>query len=198
MCIWSRREILKLFAVLIPVNFVEYCKGSTIFDEERVCIHVYDIKGCIPDILLKQYDKKPARKKQNTYFGTGLPELLLCTSGTSFLSLYQYFWPISQKEFQKIKDSITIKFERTIVNGSQDVADLEKIIEQQKMVMSPVNLTTVAIITLNDYSIYWIAPIIDACRKGNKVELVVIKDPTKSPYLCDYPTQQKGFKRPPP
>lgn len=57
--------------------------------------------------------------------------------------------------------------------------------------------TIAAILTYNAYTRYWSQAVIEVCKNADGNELLIFKDPTKEPYLCDYPTRQKGFKKPP-
>jgi hypothetical protein len=51
---------------------------------------------------------------------------------------------------------------------------------------------------MNDCTRHWAAAVAAASREGGADEMVVFKDPTIPPYLCDQPALQKGFRRPPP
>ena len=63
---------------------------------------------------------------------------------------------------------------------------------------TPPEQTAALILTLNDYTRYWSSHVITRWRNSTVKELVIFKDPTRAPYLCDYQALQKGFKRPPP
>ena len=54
------------------------------------------------------------------------------------------------------------------------------------------------IFTYNDMTKYFASEIISQWQGFGIEELVLFKDPSKPPYLCSYPSLQKGFKRPPP
>jgi hypothetical protein len=53
-------------------------------------------------------------------------------------------------------------------------------------------------LTLNDLTRNTCRQLVNICREKRVAELVVFKDPSKPPYLCSYPSRQKGFKKKPP
>jgi hypothetical protein len=57
---------------------------------------------------------------------------------------------------------------------------------------------TAIIFTLNNFTRYFIADILNLWQAFGVNEFVLFKDPSKPPYLCSYPSLQKGFKKPPP
>ena len=54
------------------------------------------------------------------------------------------------------------------------------------------------IFTYNDMTKYFASEIISLWHNFGIIEFVLFKNPSKAPYLCSYPSLQKGFKRPPP
>ena len=197
MSTFTRREILQLLSSAIPI-VIGGCKRKDVFEEERVCVHVFDPKEKLPVPLLEQPQMVPLRVASRDYFEVGLPELVLCTTSTKFIELFQYFWPISQAEFRQMQESISVKFARSKITGAEDIDQLAEYLRDNPTSVQTRALNLALIFTYNECTQYWSPVVIEACRKGSVNELVIIKDPTRAPYLCDYASQQKGFKRPPP
>lgn len=55
-----------------------------------------------------------------------------------------------------------------------------------------------AVFTHNDFTRFFSRRLVSTFRRFGIEEIVVFKDPTVSPYLCDFPALQKGFRRQPP
>jgi hypothetical protein len=117
---YTRREVLQILSIAFPASVLG-CWSRDVFDDERVCIHVLTREITIPEPLLKRYDNIPARSKRANLFNIGIPELLLCTTSSGFLEMFQYFWPITQEEFQKIHGVISLKFEKSEITGKADI-----------------------------------------------------------------------------
>jgi hypothetical protein len=179
-----------------PVSMFSCWKNKDVFDDERVCVHVFDPKISIPEPLLKRYDKIPARAEQGSLFNIGIPELIICGTTSSFLNIFQYFWPITRKEFQKIHGMISVQFDSEI-NGKEDTEHFSRYLKDQMGNLRSEGNKSAIILTLNDYTKYWASDLIQTWRNVSVEEFVIFKDPTSAPYLCDYPSLQKGFKRPP-
>jgi hypothetical protein len=58
--------------------------------------------------------------------------------------------------------------------------------------------TSTVVLTMNEYTRYWASNVATAAREASVSELVIFKDPSVPPYLCEHEALQKGFKRPPP
>lgn len=97
----------------------------------------------------------------------------------------------------KMQKSISVKFEKVRIIKAEDIYDLSKHLGGNVSSWRSQDSTLAVILTYNDYTKYWTHDVIEECRKFKIDEIVIFKDPTKSPYLCDFPSQQKGFKRPP-
>jgi hypothetical protein len=169
-----------------------------VFDDEHVCIHVFNSNALIPNPLLKSYRRVPGRPKRGRMFQVGIPELLVCTTTASFLNVFQYFWPVSRDKFRYLQEQMAVQFEKGKIAGRGDIDDFARYLKAQgDELRSGCGASAVAL-TLNDYTRYWSSDVIDLWHKSGIEEFVVFKDPRRAPYLCDYPSLQKGFKRPPP
>jgi hypothetical protein len=169
-----------------------------VFDDEQVCIHVFTSGILIPKPLLKSYRRVPRRPKRGRLFQVGIPELLVCTTATGFLNVFQYFWPVSRDEFRYLQEEMSVQFEKEEVRGRGDVDDLARYLEAEGDELRSGSGTSAVVLTLNGYTRYWSSELIALWRDSGIEEFVVFKDPRRGPYLCDYPSLQKGFKRPPP
>jgi len=197
MCNLTRREILRLFSMALPAALLGF-SGRNYFNDELVCIHVYNINEDIPEPLLARYDMIPARPKSGSYFEIGLPELILCQTKIRLLDMFEYFWPFSRQDFQLMQRSISIHLKRRVIAGSNEINNLSEHLESQTRSLQIPDATLAVILTLNDYTKYWSYSLVELCRNSDIEELVIIKNPARAPYLCGYPSQQKGFKKPPP
>jgi hypothetical protein len=189
--------MLRLLALALPATLVGF-KTRDYFDRELVCVHVYDPRQKLPEPLLSQPRKFGPRSVENQYFQIGLPELILCRSEIQLLEMFQYFWPVTGAEVKGLQKSVKIIYTQPVVENIQAIADLQKILEKQNNLRQRKNESLAVIFTLNDYTKSGCPPLVEVCRKNNIDELIIFKDPSAPPYLCSYPSQQKGFKRPPP
>jgi hypothetical protein len=193
----TRREALKILSVLLPASAIK-CRSDDVFTEERVCVHVYNRTIAPPEPLLKRYDQIPTRSKETSLFQIGIPELLVCATPEGLLPSFQYFWPLTRDEFQEGQRRMTVRFQQEKLSGRENIDQLRKFLEQEASTRLPKEEKTALLGVLNDYTRYWIAEVLKLWQESPIGEVVIFKDPTKSPYLCDYPALQKGFKRQPP
>jgi hypothetical protein len=114
------------------------------------------------------------------------------------LDLFQYFWPVSQQEFQSMQAAIEVKLASTKIFSYQEIEQLSQYLDRNPRLSAFKDLNSAVFLTLNDYTKHWVSEIIHMCRSRHITEFVIFKDPSMPPYLCSYPAQQKGFKRPPP
>ena len=194
---FTRREILQFFTMLIPATLLGFREKDS-FDEELVCVHIFQPTFQIPEPLLTQYRTIPTRDKLNNLFQVGIPELLLCTTEIKFLSIFQYFWPITRSEFQSSYKQISIEYNKLELNEKKDILDFSRYLESNWNGSKKEDTKSAIIFTYNDMTKYFASEIISQWQGFGIKELVLFKDPSKAPYLCSYPSLQKGFKRPPP
>ncbi len=188
--------MLEMLSLALPATLFDFSSKDN-FDDERVCVHVFNQTIALPKPVLARSRNIPDRPKRGSLFQIGIPELILCTKTISFLNMFQYFWPISRKEFQQCQASFSVVFKKAEITGQQDLDELARHLrEQQERLKSPIANKAI-ILTFNDYTKYWCSHLIKLWQNSSIEEFVIFKDPTKSPYLCDYPSLQKGFKRPP-
>lgn len=193
----TRREMLKMLSMLFPAAVIK-CQSDDVFAEERVCVHVYNHDIVIPEPLLKRYKQVPTRSKTIQLFQIGIPEILVCTTPANLLLSFPYFWPLTRDEFKQVQNRITVWFQQAELAVKQDITKLKKYLEEHRNALRSKNEKTALLTVLNDYTKYWIADVLDVWKQSSLDEVLIFKDPTRPPYLCDYPALQKGFKRPPP
>jgi len=196
-CQLSRRGMLRFLMVVLPATLFGYNK-TDYFDEELVCVHVYKLSQDLPSPLLEAYRKIDKRTEDRQYFQVGLPELVLCEMKITFLDMFQYFWPVSRQEITRLQNEIEIRHKISKIHGIEHLSSLETILDTQKNVHFRKAASLTVILTLNDYTRHICKRLVDICKRNNVDELVIFKDPSQPPYLCSYPSNQKGFKRPPP
>lgn len=183
--------------MLLPSTVLK-CGRDDVFAEEGVCVHVCSHEIALPELLLKRYDHIPARGEQRRLFQVGIPELLLCSTPASFLMSFQHFWPLTRDEFQQAQRYMTVRFQRTELWGKEDFDGLQMYLKDQSNTPRAKEEKSALLAVLNDYTRYRIADVLEIWRGSLLDEVVIFKDPTQPPYLCDYPGLQRGFKRPPP
>ena len=194
---FNRREILQLLGLLFPATLLGFRKKDS-FDQELVCVHIFQPAFRIPEPLLTQYRTIPERNKLKNLFQLGIPELLLCTTEIKFLSIFQYFWPITRSEFQSSYKQISIEYNKLELNEKKDILDFSRYLESNWNGSKKEDTKSAIIFTYNDMTKYFASEIISQWRGFGIKELVLFKDPSRPPYLCSFPSLQKGFKRPPP
>ncbi len=197
MCNLSRREILRFFAIALPATLFGF-KTRDYFDKELVCVHVYDPSQELPEPLLAQFQKSGQRSSDAEYFQIGLPELILCRTEMRLLEMFQYFWPLTSSEVKRLQKLVKIIYKQAVTEDTIKIADLQKILKEQNNFRQSKEENLAVILTLNDYTKYACPDLIEICRTEKINELIIFKDPSRPPYLCSHPSQQKGFKRPPP
>ncbi len=194
----TRRELLQLLASAVPSLTLMAQEKEDIFQQERICVHVYNPKQSVPDPLMERRPAPGRRSSSRKYFHAGISELLMCTSSARLLNLFPYFWPVSRPEFRQLQESISIQFEKPTVSDAGDIDQLKKYLGERRSSLPREAANVAVIFTYNDYTRFFTPILIDVCKTGAVHELLIIKDPTKAPYLCDHPSTQKGFRKPPP
>jgi hypothetical protein len=194
---FTRREILQFLGLLFPAALLGFREKDS-FDEELVCVHIFQPAFQIPEPLLTQYKIIPERNKLKNLFHVGIPELLLCTTEIKFLSIFQYFWPITRSEFQSSYEKISLKYNKLELNEKKDILDFSRYLKSNWNGSKKEDSKSAIIFTYNDMTKYFASEIISQWQGFGIEELVLFKDPSKPPYLCSYPSLQKGFKRRPP
>ena len=167
------------------------------FHKELVCVHIFKPGFKIPDPLWKRYDSTPVRENPSGLFNLKIPELLLCSTDKDFLSIFEYFWPIERDEFNDTLGKVILKYEKAKITEKRDVSEFAGFLETNHAQLKR-NIKTAVVFTLNNFTRYFAADILNLWQIYGINEFVLFKNPSKPPYLCSYPSLQKGFKRPPP
>ena len=196
-CRLSRREMLRFLAVVLPTALFGY-EVIDYFDEELVCVHVYGLSQNLPDPLLENNEKSEKRIEGGAYFQIGLPELILCRTEIRLLDIFAYFWPITRPEIQRFQNSAKVLFSLPIVEHVDQLAGLETALDRAGQKQKAQKRSLAVILTLNGYTRNACHRLVNISREKGVAEMVIFKDPSKPPYLCSYPSQQKGFKKKPP
>ena len=196
-CRLSRREMLRFLTVVLPTALFGY-KVIDYFDEELVCAHVYALSKNLPDPLLESSEEFEERIEGGSYFQIGLPELILCRTENRLLDIFAYFWPITRPEIQRFKNSSKVLFNLPVLEQVDQLAGLETALNRMSEKQKSQKESLAVILTLNSYTRNACHRLVSICRQKGVAEIVIFKDPSKPPYLCSYPSQQKGFKKKPP
>ena len=196
-CRLSRREMLQFLTVVLPTALFGY-KVIDYFDDELVCVHVYALSQKLPDSLLERDQESERRIEGRSYFQIGLPELILCRTEIRLLDIFEYFWPITRPEIQRFQNSSEILFSLPVIEQVDQLAGLETALNRASAKQKSQKGSLAVILTLNSYTRNACHRLVNICRQKGVEEIVIFKDPSKPPYLCSYPSQQKGFKKKPP
>ena len=192
-CRLSRREMLRFMTVVLPTALFGY-RAIDYFDDELVCVHVYELSQDLPKPLLEPVETSEKRIEERAYFQIGLPELILCRAEARLMDIFAYFWPVLRSEIQRFQNSSQVLYSLPIFEHVNQLSGLEAAISQNKDRKG----SMAVILTFNDYTRTGCLRMLNICREMGVSELVIFKDPSKPPYLCSYPSQQKGFKKKPP
>jgi len=112
--------------------------------------------------------------------------------------MFQYFWPVARAEVKQMQGLVKIIYKRPVLDDAVKIEELQKILKEQNNQRQRKKESLAVILTLNDYTKFACPDLIEICRTNKINELILFKDPSRPPYLCSHPSQQKGFKRPPP
>ena len=197
LCGLTRREMLRIFMIALPAAAIGW-KRIDYFDRELVCVHVYDPEQTLPTPLHEKAGTSDRKPTKRSLFHVGLPELVLCQTNTSFLQRYPFFWPVTRDEVEQLKGSMRVLQQIKSIRGDKDIDGLREKLLKHRRQNKETSGHLAVIFTLNDSSTTVCSAVVDACRSYRVDELVIFKDPSRPPYLCSYPTLQRGFKRPPP
>ena len=190
--------MLRFLTIAFPATLFGF-NTRDYFDKELVCVHVYDPSQDLPEPLLAQSYKFGQRSSGTEYFQIGLPELILCRTEMKLLEMFQYFWPVTRPEVKRLQGWVKIIYKQPVMEDIVDkITDFQKILEEQNNLRQSKKGALAVILTLNDYTKNACPHLIEICRTNKIEELIIFKDPSRPPYLCSHPSQQKGFKRPPP
>ena len=189
-----------MLSMILPASALGYRSqgAQDAFDKELVCVHIFQQGFKMPDPLWERYDSIPVRGNQSDLFNLKIPELLLCSTDKDFLSIFRYFWPIERAEFYNTYSSASVKYEKVKIAERSDIYEFSGFLENFHAELKRNIYKTAVILTFNDFTRYFAADILDLWQTYGINEFVLFKDPSKPPYLCSYPSLQKGFKRPPP
>jgi hypothetical protein len=148
--------------------------------------------------LLEVPHASPPARDGAALFGLGLPELLVCSHPRPLLQVFEYFWPLTKEEFLEFERAATIHWTLDSIEGPEDLQRFREWLKSPRDAALRRGACTAVVFTMNGYTRHWASTVASACRDAHVDELVVFKDPTVSPYLCDHDSLQKGFRRPPP
>ena len=193
-CRLSRREMLRFLTVVLPTALLGY-KVIDYFDEELVCAHVYELSQNLPHPLLNVNETYEKRTEGGSYFQIGLPELILCRTQIRLLDIFGYFWPITRPEIRRFQNSSRVLFSLPVIEHLDQLAGLETALNRTDKRQKG---SLVVILTLNADTRNACHRLVKICREQGVADMVIFKDPSKPPYLCSYPSPQKGFKKKPP
>jgi hypothetical protein len=160
------------------------------FADGSVCLHVYDLREPLPAALLDA-NRSLRGRPAGDGIQAGLPEVLVCTSPGTLLDGFPDFWPFTKDDLHRLERMISVEFRRQRVRAEDDVASLEAFLRNARDGGRRAEDLAV-VLTVNDHTIPWLTRLARISQEVGARELAVIKDPSHPPYLCLYPTRQKG------
>ena len=113
-CRLSRREMLRFMTMVLPTALFGY-RVIDYFDDELVCVHVFDFSQNLPDPLFESNEKSERRIAGGSCFQIGLPELILCRTEIRLLDIFAYFWPITRPEIQRFRNTSKVLFSLPVI-----------------------------------------------------------------------------------
>lgn len=186
----ARRDVIALL-ILLLAGATLGCRRGDPFARELVCIHILDPAEPLPGPL-RPVAGRPASRTGTAAFSVGLPELLLARANRPLLELFEYFWPFTREELEQLRAELTVEFSREALTSDADLAAFRRALAASGQGRR------VVVLTHHAGNAVLVAEAAAACGPSGVAELVILKDPSEPPYLCDYPARQKGFKKPPP
>jgi hypothetical protein len=189
-----------MLSMILPASVLGFRKeeAQDAFDKELVCVHIFQPGFKIPEPLWEKHDLIDVPRDHSDLFTLKIPELIFCTTGKAFLSIFEYFWPIERSEFNDTLRKVNVGYQKQKIEGKSDVSEFSSYLEKMDSGKKRKIKNCAIIYTLNDFTRYFVADNLHLWQTFGIYEFVLFKDPSKSPYLCSYPSLQKGFKRPPP
>ena len=189
-CEFARRDVVELL-ILLLAGAALGCRRGDPFARELVCIHIFDPAEPLPEPL-RPVAGRVASRAGTAAFSVGLPELLVARANRPLLELFQYFWPFTRAELEQLRAELTVEFSRGALTSDADLAAF------RKALAAGGQGRRVVVLTHHAGNAALVAEAAATCAPAAVAELVILKDPSEPPYLCDYPARQKGFKKPPP
>jgi hypothetical protein len=104
----------------------------------------------------------------------------------------------AQDAFDDTLRKVNVKYKKAKITKTRDVSDFSRFLENTHAKSNTSVKTSAVIFILNDFTRYFAADILNLWQTYGINEFILFKDPSTPPYLCSYPSMQKGFKRPPP
>jgi hypothetical protein len=131
------------------------------FDMELVCVHIFQPGFKIPDPLWERYDSIPVRGHPQGRFNLKIPELLFCSINKSFLSIFEYFWPIERVEFNDTLRKVDVKYKKAKITEKRDLSNFSRFMNSIHAESNRNIKKTAVIFTLNDFTRHLTAEILN-------------------------------------
>jgi len=186
----ARRDVVELILVLLAGAALG-CRRGDPFTRELVCIHIFDPAEPLPEPL-RPVAGRAATRAGAAAFSAGLPELVLARANRPLLELFRYFWPFTREESEQLRAELSVTFSRETLGSDADLVAF------REALAAAVSGRRVVVLTHHAGNAGLVAEAVAACGPAGVAELVILKDPSEPPYLCDYPARQRGFRKSPP
>ncbi len=186
----SRRECLRRLALVLAATPLGGCGKRDPFAERCVCVHIFEAGDRLPPPLLGPPIRRDELTPSPEDFDIGLPELMVCATRVRLLDAHRYFGPFTRAHRHELERSISIRFERTAVRSGGDVEALRSFLARPTPKADGQNPRTALILVLHGGSRPWLPRVVEAWRQAGLDQLVILKDPTTPPWLCEFPARQ--------
>ncbi len=185
----TRRECLRRLALLLAAAPLGGCGKRDPFAERCVCIHVFERGDALPAPLLEPPRRLAERTPSRADFDIGLPELMVCVTRVRLLDVHRYFGPVTRAHRDALEASF-LRFVRPALRSEEDVGALRSFLSSRRQAGDAAAGLTALILTLHGDSRPWLPAVVEAWRESDLDQLVILKDPTTPPWLCEFPARQ--------
>ncbi len=184
----TRREWLRRLALVLAAAPLAGCGRRDPFAERCVCIHIVEAGERLPQPLLdpprRRGELTPARRD----FDIGLPELMVCDTWVRLLDVHRYFGPVTRAMRDDLGRPASLRFVLPTLRSAGDLQALEAFLRRPFPAVEGVR--TALILTLHGETRAWLPRVVRAWRDAALDQLVILKDPTTPPWLCEFPARQ--------
>jgi hypothetical protein len=190
----TRRECLQRLLLLLAAPVVGCGRKRDPFAEQCVCIHVFEAGDPLPSPLLRAPRVLAELKPAPRDFDVGLPDLMVCSTRIRFLDLFRTFWPFTLARREELRRQAAVAYRVPAVRTADDVARLAAFLRAERGRLAVEGARVAVVFVLHGGNRGLLPGVVRAARGAAADEIVILKDPSVPPYLCDFPSRQlKGW-----
>ncbi len=186
----TRRAYLRRLALVLAAAPLGGCGKRDPFAERCVCIHIFEPGDRLPPPLLEPPRRRGQSSPSRHDFDIGLPELLVCVMPVRLLDVHRYFGPVTRGHRDDLERAASLRFVRATLRSAEDLEALRAFLRRPLAVGEGRAALTTLILTLHGDNRRWLPGVVEAWREARLDQLVILKDPTTPPWLCEFPARQ--------